>query len=263
MKTIQLLKTLCLAAIFVLFVCFVGKSYAQTTDATLSGVVEDQQGAAVPGVKITVTDPARGLERTATTSSDGSYVVPLLPPSTYTVSAEATGFKRLRIPNIVLNVNDKRSLRIRLEVGEISTEVVVRPDDADTVRTDPAVATTIDRTFVGNLPLNGRSFQSLILLTPGIVGTVSDGLHPGEFSVNGQRQNANYFTVDGVSANTGVSTSSDSRDFSQQAGGRCRERPLWARLPAWFRSTLWKSSRYKPPRIPLNLAVNLERKYSL
>src|SRR5262249_25726879 len=66
------------------------------------------------------------------------------------------------------------------------------------------VSTVIDRTFVDNLPLNGRSFQTLILLTPGVVVTATAFDDQGQFSVNGQRADANYFTVDGVSANFGI-----------------------------------------------------------
>src|SRR6266508_3319885 len=194
--------------------------WAQTTNATLSGVVEDQKGAVVPGVKITVTNPATGLERTVVTDDSGAYVVPLLPPATYTVTAEQTGFATVKFPNITLNVNDQRSLRIELKVGAVGGEVEVRAD-AVTVKTDVSVGTTIDRTFVGNLPLNGRSFQSLIFLTPGVVPTISStATDAGQFSVNGQRANSNYVTVDGVSANIGVSTTAGGgSDFSQNAAG--------------------------------------------
>ena len=72
------------------------------------------------------------------------------------------------------------------------------------VSTSPAVATVVDRRFVENLALNGRSFQSLITMTPGVVLTSATSASPGQFSVNGQRSDANYFMVDGVSANVGV-----------------------------------------------------------
>ena len=76
---------------------------------------------------------------------------------------------------------------------------------APLVNTEPAtVSTVVDRTFVENLPLNGRSFQTLIMLAPGVVLTATAFDDQGQFSVNGQRADANYFTVDGVSANFGV-----------------------------------------------------------
>src|SRR5258708_5263465 len=70
-----------------------------------------------------------------------------------------------------------------------------------------AVSTVVDRQFAENIPLNGRSFQSLIQLTPGVVLTANNGSDTGQFSINGQRANSNYWTVDGVSANIGISAS--------------------------------------------------------
>src|SRR5262249_24101061 len=83
-------------------------------------------------------------------------------------------------------------------------ETVNVTGEAPTINDSPAVATTVDREFVANLPLNGRSFQSLIALSPGVVLTKATGANPGQFSVNGQRPDANYFTIDGVGANFGV-----------------------------------------------------------
>ncbi len=179
--------------------------YSQTTNATLSGVVEDPAGKVVAGVKITITNPATGLERTVISDDSGAYLIPLLPPATYNLLAEATGFKRVQFPDIVLNVNDQRSLRIYLEIGDVTGVVEVRPDDGITVRTDPSVSTVIPGEIARNMPLNGRSFSSLVLLTPGVtVANASTTVGLGQFSVNGQRTNANYLTVDGVSANVGV-----------------------------------------------------------
>lgn len=190
------------SCLFVLFI--VTTTFAQTTNATLSGNVEDEQGSVIPGVRVTATDPATGLRRSVVTDTGGAYVIPLLPPGTYTVTAEGDGFTRVQFPNVVLNVNDRRSLRIQLSVGSITEAIEVRPD-ASLINTESGtVATTVDRTFVGNLPLSGRSLQTLIFLSPGIVYSPSQASSPGEFSVNGQRSNANYFTVDGVAANTGI-----------------------------------------------------------
>ncbi len=196
---------------------------AQTANATLSGVVEDQKGDAVPGVKITITNPATGLRRTVVTDENGTYVIPLLTPATYEVLAEADNFKRVLLPGVVLNVNDQRSLRIQLEAGNISEEVTVRPDEGVAVRTDPAVATVIPGEIARNMPLNGRSFSQLALLIPGVtvVGSVTGF---GQISVNGQRASANYFTVDGVGANFGIGSTPGAGDSagaypSQSASG--------------------------------------------
>jgi hypothetical protein len=194
--------------------------YSQTTNATLSGVVEDPNGSPVPGVKVTVINPATGMRRTVTTDESGNYVVPLLPPAKYSVQAEATGFKRVQFPDVVLNVNDRLSFRIQLEVGDVAGVVEVRPNDFSAVRMDGGVSTTIPGEIAGNMPLNGRSFSSLVLLTPGvtITGTGSNGGF-GQFSVNGQRASTNYFTVDGVSANIGMPVTAGTQDQTGTAGG--------------------------------------------
>ena len=176
---------------------------AQTATATLSGTVEDQNSAVIPGVSITLTNTANGQQREATTDDHGSYTIPLLSPGTYVLRAERQGFAPIETRNIVLNVGDQKSLQIELKAGDVNAEVQVL-SEAPLINTSPAVTNTIDRTFVGNLPLNGRSFQSLILLTPGVTIASAGGNDFGQFSVNGQRASTNYFTVDGVSANIGT-----------------------------------------------------------
>src|ERR1044071_7763444 len=168
----------------------------------------DQEGAVVPGVNIAVISIAQGFQRSTTTSDEGIFVVPLLPPGNYTVKAEHEGFTTAEVRDVILNVNDQRAIKISLTVGELTSQTVQVLDTPPLIDESPAVGTTIDRQFVGNLPLNGRSFQSLITLTPGVVLTTATSLNRGQFSVNGQRANANYFTVDGVSANVGANASS-------------------------------------------------------
>jgi hypothetical protein len=191
-------------------------AFAQTASATLSGTVVDQNNAVVPGTVITVTNTATGLKREAQTNNGGYFMIPLLPPSTYVVRAEHAGFAPIQIPDLVLNVNDNRSLQIQLTVGPVGGETVTVSAEANTIREDPAVATVINRQFVENLPLNGRSFQALINLTPGVVATKANFANQGTFSVNGQRGDANYFTIDGVSANFGVTAGSG---LGQTGGG--------------------------------------------
>jgi len=197
----QLLTTRFLTFLSVCALSF-ASTFAQSATATLSGTVIDQNGAVVPGANITVTNTATGLSRKAITNEQGSFSIPLLPPSTYTIGAEREGFAPLRVDNVVLNVGDQKALRIELKTGDVKAEVQVT-SDAPLINESPAVGTIVDRQFVGNLPLNGRSFNALIELTPGTVLTagVPGGLEKGGFSINGQRANANYFMVDGVSAN--------------------------------------------------------------
>jgi hypothetical protein len=176
---------------------------AQSATATLSGTVVDEKGAVVAGAKIVLTNLGTVLKRNATSSGEGFFTLPLLPPGNYSLQALRDGFAPLEVRNIVLNVGDQQALRVQMKVGQIGATVTVT-DEASLLNESPSVGTVINRQFVENLPLNGRSFQSLIALTPGVVFTKSTFAELGQFSVNGQRADANYFMVDGVSANFGA-----------------------------------------------------------
>ena len=194
--------------------------YAQSATATLSGVVIDENGAVISGANIAVISIAQGFQRTADTNDEGSFVVSLLPPGNYTVKAEHEGFNPAEFRDVVLNVNDQRTIKITLKVGKLASQTVDVLDSPTLIDESPAVGTTVDRQFVSNLPLNGRSFQSLIALSPGVVVTAATSFNRGQFSVNGQRANANYFTVDGVSANIGANSSDGiSQDFAGSLPG--------------------------------------------
>jgi carboxypeptidase family protein/TonB-dependent receptor-like protein len=185
-------------------VCGTFTAYAQSATATLSGTVYDENGSVIPNVNITVTNRSTSLKRKVATNDEGRFTVPQLPPATYAIRAERDGFASAEFNDVALNVNDQILLNIHLKVSSVG-ETVNITNGAPLIQESPEVATVIDRQFVENLPLNGRSFQSLIALTPGIVLTKSTFGEQGQFSVNGQRADANYFTIDGVSANIGVS----------------------------------------------------------
>ncbi len=188
---------------------------AQSASATLSGTVLDPNGAVVPAANITVTEVATGVQRTATTTDQGHFTIPLLKPSTYLLQVEHQGFMTAEVKDVVLNVGDERALKIQMKVGDVKETVNVT-GEAPLISESAAVSTVVDREFVANIPLNGRSFQSLITLTPGVVtvpaavvaGNAASTNSTGQFSVNGQRANANSFMVDGVSANFGASPNS-------------------------------------------------------
>src|SRR4029077_17964466 len=113
-------------------------------------------------------------------------------------------FKKLVKPDVIFHVQDALAMDFELTLGSASETITVEAG-ASLVNTESAaLSTVVDRTFVDNIPLNGRSFQALIALTPGVVVTATAFDDQGQFSVNGQRADANYFSVDGVSANFGV-----------------------------------------------------------
>lgn len=186
----------------------------QSATASLSGAVTDERGAAIAGAIVTLTDTAKAVERKATTNNDGLFIVPQLAPSRYKLKVEQIGFAVAEVPEVWLNVGEQAAVRIQMKVAQVGEVVTI--SDVLIVGASPAVATVVDRQFVEHQPLNGRSFQTLVELSPGVVVTPANLVTPGQFSVNGQRAGSNYFTVDGVSANFG---STASTTLYETAGG--------------------------------------------
>lgn len=180
----------------------------QSPTGTVSGRVLDPDGAVVVGADVLVVNEFTNVQYAGKSNGEGIYLVTNLPPGTYQIQVSKIGFKALIKPNIVLNVEDALSINFVLPVGAASITVTVEGGAPVINTTDAAVSTVVDHNFIENMPLNGRSFQDLILLTPGVITTspqlpAATGVS-GEFSVNGQRTESNYFAVDGVSANGGL-----------------------------------------------------------
>jgi len=184
--------------------CFFSPAQAQTESGTIRGSVTDPSGALVPGTSVRLIDDDRGLETEVATGRGGFYVFASVRPGHYRMVVAKSGFRAVHLTGITVNVLDKLEQNFRLDVGPVSESITVKADAVNVNTADGAVSTVIDRHFVDNLPLNGRSFQTLIMLAPGVVVTPTAFDDQGQFSVNGQRADANYFTVDGVSANFGV-----------------------------------------------------------
>lgn len=185
------------------FAAAVSLAHAQNHTAALSGVVVDAQDAVIGAASVTLHDPARGLKRQLNANASGAFLFPQIAPSTYEITVEQTGFQPARLTGLMVNAGDQRSVRVRLNVA-VRDEAIVVTEDAPLVSEAPSVATSVDRKFIENQPLNGRSFQALIQLAPGVVVTPASIVSQGQFSVNGQRPGANLFSVDGVSANFGL-----------------------------------------------------------
>jgi hypothetical protein len=193
--------------LFVLCFSLVAASFGQTETATLTGLITDPQDRVLPDVEVEVTNVDTNENVHQTTNGVGLYVMVGVRPGRYRVSVTKEGFRRIDLMNLVLNVQEHLEQNFRLQVGSVleSTTVI---GGAPTINTeDASVSTIVDQQFVENIPLNGRSFQSLILLTPGVTAVFGAATNvSGEFSVNGQRTETNYYMVDGVSANTGIVT---------------------------------------------------------
>jgi len=181
-----------------------GLCLAQTETATLSGRITDTTGAVVPSAEVVLTNTDTGVATRTKTSADGLYVFTGVRPGRYHVSAGAAGFSVLIKKDLIFHVQDELAENFVLKVGSVNETVTVSADALKVNTETAAVGTVIDRKFIEGIPMNGRSLQSLIQLTPGVVAVpgASTGAQ-GEFSVNGQRTEANYYTVDGVSANVG------------------------------------------------------------
>lgn len=190
----------------ILFLCL--SSFAVAQNAQIQGQVTDSSGAVIPKATVRVVNQLTGTERKVETNRSGQYSVPGLDPSTYKIFVQVSGFSTAVSTPITLNVAQNAVLDFKMQVGSEAESVTVDGSGTQLSTTDGSVSTVIDRKFVENIPLNGRSFQSLILLTPGVttqspqVSAQFSG-YSGEFSVNGQRSESNVYTVDGINANTG------------------------------------------------------------
>jgi carboxypeptidase family protein/TonB-dependent receptor-like protein len=172
-------------------------------NAELSGLITDPSGLAVPNARVIVRSADTGATRTVSSNQPGEYSVPALPPGPYNITVEANGFATVHQNGVVVEVDQRARLDFALTIGS-NTESVTVQGNAPLLNTfDASVSTVIGNRLVENLPLNGRSFSSLIDLVPGVVLTQANQYEGGQFSVNGQRPDANYFLVDGVSANLG------------------------------------------------------------
>jgi hypothetical protein len=194
-----------------LFVALVSPNvFAQTETATVRGQVTDAGGRRVPKADVRIVNLSTGVASSTTTNDDGIYSVLGLIPGRYRVTVQKAGFKEVIVDGLVLNVQDVIAQNVQLQIGSVSETVTVEGSGININTTDASVSTVIDRQFVANMPLNGRSLQDLETLVPGvaIVGNAATGGNTGpgiggEITVNGQRTEANYFTVDGVSGDVG------------------------------------------------------------
>jgi hypothetical protein len=170
--------------------------FAQGNAGRILGAVTDQTGAAVVGATVTVTDLQRGITRNLTTDQAGQYSAPNLLPGQYKVRAEAKGFKSIERVNIGLEVGNDVRIDLALPAGEISEVVQVNEEVPLVDTTSSTLGGTIDNQTINDLPLNGRDYQKLLTLRPGVM------IYPGgggwDQSANGVRPESNAYIVDGM-----------------------------------------------------------------
>ncbi|HZE82174.1 MAG TPA: carboxypeptidase regulatory-like domain-containing protein [Candidatus Polarisedimenticolia bacterium] len=205
-----MLKKLAFSPLMVplLVLVFAASSFAQTT-AKILGTVSDASGAAIVGAKVTVKNPARGIERSIQTNSTGGYEVAALPPGKYSVQVEMNGFETQLAKDLVLEVSNNAVQNFGLKVAS-TTEVVTVEGTAPVIEsTTMTVGQTINQRTVQDIPLNGRHFVDLALLIPGTVTPPQNGFltaplrGQGSFAFNtaGNREDAINFMINGINLN--------------------------------------------------------------
>ena len=198
----------------ILATVFVSAAFSQQTTATLTGLITDPAGAAVPNVTVKVTSLATNAVRETRTAETGSFTLPFLPAGDYSVTAAASGFQAQKIDRITLQVQQTARVDLQLRIGEV-TETINVEAYATALQTDNAtVGGVIDGNKIVDLPLNGRNFVQLAQLIPGVQagtpgsitvrrGRGSIGQQDAPFgstamSANGSRDTANRYLIDGI-----------------------------------------------------------------
>jgi hypothetical protein len=181
---------------------------AQVTTGTISGVVQDASGAAIPGAMVTIKNVDTGTTRNLTTDAGGRYTAPDLTVGAYEVTAQQSGFQTEVRSGITLTVGREAVVNLGLKVGQVNERVLVTGEAPLVESTTSALSALVDERTIRDLPLNGRSYDQLALFQPGVVtmgaGQASAAFDFGtgtRFSVTGSRPYANSFMLDGTDIN--------------------------------------------------------------
>ncbi|HEY0787566.1 MAG TPA: TonB-dependent receptor, partial [Thermoanaerobaculia bacterium] len=184
-----------------------GAVFAQTTTTTgeINGVVTDSSGAVLPGVTVTATNVETGLTRTAVTEADGKYTIPLLPPGTYRVRAELAGLGEAQRDGVRVLLGQAANIRFTLN-PQVTEEITVTAETPVVDTTQSGSTTAVTQEEISDLPILGRDFKDLVLLTPGVSNSFG-----GRVSLNGARGMSTDYNIDGANANSDF--------FGEERGG--------------------------------------------
>ncbi len=173
--------------------------YGQTTAGRFSGTVTDASGSAVPGVKITASNNETAQKVVETSNGEGHFVLYPLTPGEYSITAEKAGFSPFTISGVKVDVSQSVVRNISLQVGDLTQTVSVTAESAAILTDSPAISATIVRRQIDELPLNGRDFNQLVLLSAGSVDNNTGGNNDfGSVALNGNRTYGNVYLVDGT-----------------------------------------------------------------
>jgi len=192
-----------LARCFFLLLLVFSTGFAQESTGTISGTVTDPSGAVIPQASIVITNVQTGVVRKETTNSSGLFVVTNLAVGNYGLTAEAHGFKKFEATQIRLDVNDRLTIPVHLEIGGTTETVSVNESGAQLQMQSAELSDLIGARQTQALPLNGRVFSQLVMLVPGVVsenGTIGNGVGISSdttVSINGSQSNSNLWLLDG------------------------------------------------------------------
>ncbi len=196
------LRTVVGLAVLALILAIPTFVHAQTTSASVSGLVQDSQSGVLPGVTVTLTSRTQGNTQTAVTDAGGRFVFAIVRPDTYTLQVALQGFKTLERTNVVVSANDRLSTgTLTLEVGQMSEEVSVSSRVTELQSTSGERSFTLESEALKNIANNGRALFNFATLVPGALSQNTGNAELGSvsgFTVNGQRPNSNNITIDGV-----------------------------------------------------------------
>src|SRR5579862_699509 len=192
-RQLNLFKTLTVV-LGVLLLCV--PAFSQGNAGRIMGTVTDQSGGVVAGATVSVVDVARGVTRTLTTDDAGEYNAPNLTPGAYLVRAEAKGFKKIERTNVGLEVGKEVRVDLTVQPGEQEQTVTVTEAVPLVETTNATLGGTLDNSDIVDMPLNGRNYQNLLALRPGVM--IQPGGGPWTQSTNGVRPDESVWLVDGV-----------------------------------------------------------------
>ncbi|MCW5970684.1 MAG: TonB-dependent receptor [Blastocatellales bacterium] len=190
----------------VLMLCFgASAAHAQFDSATVLGTIRDANGAALPGATVTIRSIATGISTSVQSDGNGDFLFSNVRIGSYRISVELAGFSTAVADNVVVTVNARQRVDLTMQPGAV-TESIVITDAVQLLETDSSVrGQVIQREQIVNLPLNGRSYANLALLTPGVressQNSATGAGREAAFNVNGLRNTVNNFLLDGVDNN--------------------------------------------------------------
>ena len=195
-------------AVLLTGVCFLAPLQGQEVSAGITGRVIDATGAAVANATVTVRDKERGTQWPTTTNEEGVYAFPRIPNGTYNLKVEASGFKASVHSDLVLEVNQRARIDVVLQLGTVNESVEVLGDAALLQTEVTQVGATVSARTIDDTPLISRNLIELTLLIPGVTATDPQTFNTGTRGeagnrpfVNGNREQANNFLLDGVDGN--------------------------------------------------------------